>query len=96
MREYLHYKNCKCRKTLVDKLVRECSKNIDEKEMVYSFTLDDYKKVRNSYTIYRVLLVISFLIIIGIISTFICFHRYLKKCNTVVTDINPGTEVTSY
>ena len=30
VREYLDYENCKCRKRLVDKLVEECSENIDE------------------------------------------------------------------
>ena len=28
--EYLDYENCKCRKKLVDKLVKECTENIDE------------------------------------------------------------------
>ena len=28
--EYLDYKNCKCRKKLVDKLVDKCTDNIDE------------------------------------------------------------------
>ena len=28
--EYLDYANCKCRKKLIDKLVEECTKNIDE------------------------------------------------------------------
>ena len=28
--EYLDYSNCKCRKRLVDKLVEECTKNLDE------------------------------------------------------------------
>ena len=28
--EYLDYENCKCRKKLVDKLVDECTENIDE------------------------------------------------------------------
>ena len=27
--EYLDYKSCKCRKRLIDKLVWECSENID-------------------------------------------------------------------
>ena len=31
IREYLDYKNCKCRKKLVDKLVDECTENVDEK-----------------------------------------------------------------
>ena len=28
--EYLDYENCKCRKKLVDKLVEECTENVDE------------------------------------------------------------------
>ena len=32
--EYLDYENCKCRKKIVGKLVEECSKNIDENEMI--------------------------------------------------------------
>ena len=27
--EYLAYKNCRCRKKIIDKLVAECSENID-------------------------------------------------------------------
>ena len=52
--EYLYYKNCTCRKCLVDKLIEECDENIDEKElhptelhsnkMIYKSTLSDYKK----------------------------------------------------
>ena len=30
--EYLDYSNCKCRKKLVDKVVEECTKNIDDVE----------------------------------------------------------------
>ena len=47
--EYLDYKNCKYRKRLIDKLVEECSENIDEKElhsnkMIYNSTLNIMKK----------------------------------------------------
>ena len=31
--EYLDYKNCNCRKKIIDKLVEECSENIDRNEM---------------------------------------------------------------
>ena len=31
--EYLDYKNCKWRKKLVDKLVEECSENVDRNEL---------------------------------------------------------------
>ena len=30
VREYLDYENCTCRKKLIDKLVEECTQNIDE------------------------------------------------------------------
>ena len=49
LEEYVDYKNCKCRKKSVDKLVEECNKNIDEKEihlnkMICNSTLNDYEK----------------------------------------------------
>ena len=40
--EYLDYANCKCKKNLTDKLVKECSENIDKNEMI-SLTLNAYK-----------------------------------------------------
>ena len=48
--EDLDYKNCKCRKSLADKLVEECNENIDEKKlhankMIYNSTLNDHKKI---------------------------------------------------
>ena len=54
--EYLDYKNCECRKKLVDKLVEECNENIDEKElhqnkMIYNSNLNDYEKICSSCTI---------------------------------------------
>ena len=65
--EYLDYKNCKCRRKLVDKLDEECSKNIDENEMIYNEILDDipfnvYKKACGSCTVYIVLFVILLVI----------------------------------
>ena len=39
---YLDYKNCKCRKRLIDKLVEECGENIYGNEIIYSGTLNDY------------------------------------------------------
>ena len=38
--EYLDYKNCKCRKRIIDKLVKECLENIDGNKMLYNETLD--------------------------------------------------------
>ena len=64
---------------IADKLVEECSENIDESEMIFNATLNDYENICGSCTIYIVLFVIAFLIIIGISSAFIYFHWYLKK-----------------
>ena len=68
--EYLDYKNCKCRKTLADKLVEECSENIDGNEMIYNGT---YGNVCKFCTIILVLFVVAFLIITGI-SVYFYFH----------------------
>ena len=38
--EHLDYKNCKCRNKLVDKLVEECTENIDGNKMLHNETLD--------------------------------------------------------
>ena len=38
--EYLDYKNCRCKKRITDKLVEECSENIDGNEMLYNETLN--------------------------------------------------------
>ena len=73
VRKYLDYENCKCREELIDKLVEECSENIDENEMI-SVALNDHERVCGSCTIYIVLFAIAFLIIIGISSAFIYFH----------------------
>ena len=82
--EYLDYKNFKCRKKIVDKLVEECSENIDGSEIIYNGTLnaialDDYGNVCNSCAIYILSFVIFLITSIIISSAFIYFHWYLKK-----------------
>ena len=58
--------------------------------MIYNGTLNDYENIWNSCTIYIVLIVIAFLIIIGISSVFIYFQWYLKS-DTNISNINPDT-----
>ena len=54
--EYLDYKNCKCRKKLIGKLVAECSENIDGNKMIYNGSLIDHKKVMQFlYTIHSII-----------------------------------------
>ena len=51
----------------------------DRSEMIYNGTLNDYKKICSPCTVFKVLLVIAILIIIGIVSAFIYFHWCLKN-----------------
>ena len=79
--ERLDYKNCKCRRKIVDSLVEECSKNIDENGMIYNETLNvslsDYKC--GSCTLYIALFLV-FLVTSTVISTvFIYFYWYSKN-----------------
>ena len=86
--EYLDYKNFKCRKGLIDKLIEECSENIDRNEMIYesdlkgiplnATMLNDYEKIGGSCRVYISLLTIFFMISIRISSVFIYFYWYLK------------------
>ena len=73
--EYLDYENCKCRKKLVDKLVEECTENVDEAKI----TEITENKCKSSCTIYVVIIAIVFTICIGIGTYFIYSHWYLKK-----------------
>ena len=93
--EYLDYENCKCIKSLIDKLVEECSENINENERI-NVNLNDYENKCGSCKIYIILFVIAFFIIIGISSALIHFHWYLKKSNKGVISINPGIETIIY
>ena len=95
--EYLDYKNCKCRKKLIDNLVEECSKNIDGNDMFYNRILDvislnaiplNLKKVCNSCTIYIVLFVVFFIISVCISSVFICFIGIYKRIMFMLS-LNP-------
>ena len=82
--EYLDYKNCKCRNKLADKLVEECSENIDGNEALYNETLNTillnkiplngYKKVCDSCTIYIVLFAVFLITRTAISTVFAYFY----------------------
>ena len=50
--EYLDYENCKCRKGLVDKLVEECSENIDEAKLTEIALFEHENECVYSYSLY--------------------------------------------
>ena len=69
--EYLDYENCKCRKKLVDKLVEECTENIDEVKIAGMTLFERRNECKSSCTIYLVLNVIVFTISFEIDTYFI-------------------------
>ena len=90
--EYLDYENCKCRKKLVDKLVGECTKTVEEVKLAENE--NSYKCC--SCTVYTVLFWIFFTIdICGIGTYFGYFHWYLKKDVTHV-GFNTRTQTDIY
>ena len=81
--EYLDYKNCECKKILVNKLVErscpeECTENIDETRLVAINSTEcnsvEIKCKHNSFTLYIVLFSIPFTVNIEIGSSFLYFH----------------------
>ena len=63
--------------------------------MIHNSTLNDYEKLCSSPTVYIVLFVIAFSMIIGISSAYFYFNWYLKKDITRVK-FNNNTQTTIY
>ena len=80
--EFLDYKNCKCKKELADKLVEECTENIDEVKIASE---NENKNKCSSCILYIVLILINFAINIGIGAYFVYSHWYLKKMFRVLS-----------
>ena len=94
--EYLDYENCKYRKKLVDKLVEECTGNIEETNLVEKTSSKNKNKHKcNSCTLYTVLFSIIFTINIGIAAYFVYYHWYLKNYDACVM-LDTRTETTNY
>ena len=86
--EYLDYVNCKCKKRLIDKLLEKIDEYTDGSKMVYNATLSDYGRVCKSCTLYVVLLIIAFIIIMDISGAYFYFYSTQKKTMLVHCLIN--------
>ena len=75
--EYLDYENCKCSERLVDKLLEQCTKTVEEVKITETKNENTHKC--NSCTLCIVLFSILFTINVGIGTYFVYFHWYLKK-----------------
>ena len=76
--KYLDYSSGKCRKKLIDPLLEECTKNINETKLV-NITVENKNNDRcRSCVVYKVLFWIFFVISCG---TIICivYHVYVNR-----------------
>ena len=71
--EYLDYKNCKCRRKLLDSLVDECTKTIEEVNVTRTGNENSYYEC-NSCTVYIVFMIVILTIFIGIIIYFVYYN----------------------
>ena len=74
--EYLDYKTCKCRRRLVNKLVEECTENVEEAKIIETTLTENIHKC-SSCTLYIVLFSIIFTINIGI-ATYFVYYKYMN------------------
>ena len=82
--EYLDYENCKCRKRLIDKLVEECSENIDEAKLT-EITLFEHKNgCVCYYPVFIVLGVIVLTIYIGV-GAYYVYYKYRNRNKEIVS-----------
>ena len=76
---YLDYKNCKCRKRLVNKLVEECNETIDEVKLTKITLAENENSYKcNSCILYIVLFSIFFTINVGIGAYFV-YYKYTNR-----------------
>ena len=80
--EYLDYKNCTCKKRLVDKLVEECNEAIDEEAEI----IDNNKNKCNSCIVHIVLFSVFFLINVGI-GAYFAYDKYVNCNKKMILDM---------
>ena len=77
--QYLDYKNCVCRKILVDKLVEECNNVVDSDTMCNETLTVASSNDCASLTPYIVLFIVFLSITVIISDVFVYFHWYMNK-----------------
>ena len=94
--EYLDYENCECRKKLADKLVEECTENIEETQLVEKALAENENKHKcSSSTLYIVLFSIIFAINIGI-GVYFAYSRWCLKKDIPSIMLDTRTKTTIY
>ena len=94
--EYLDYLNFKCREKLIDKLIGECTENIEETKLVETLAKNEHKF--SSCKLYIVLFwrfFIFFVINIGI-NVFFTYYKYMNQIKENVPRYNCNYKTTIY
>ena len=79
--EYLDYKNCRCRKKIVDKLIDECTETIEEVKLANITIFENGSCERSSCIVYIALMIVVFKIFTGITVYFVYYNWSLIKNN---------------
>ena len=91
--EYLDYENCKCIKKLIDKLVDECTKTVEEvKPAIITLAENENSYKCSSCTVYIVLMIVFFTIFTGITIYFVYYNWSLIKNNVSCIKFNTHKE----
>ena len=76
----INYENCKYKKHLLDKLVEECTENVEQVKLAKIISAEHQNKNKcSSCTIYIVLFSVIVRSNVGIGTYFICFHWFKKN-----------------
>ena len=80
--KYLDYRNCKCRKKLVDKLIDECTETIEEVKLTEITLFTNENNYKYGYCrVYIVLMIVICTIFTGITIYFVYYNWSLTKNN---------------
>ena len=82
--EYIDYQNCKCRKKFFDKLVEQCTENIDEVKIAEITVSENIYKC-SSYTLHIVLLLTSLQSTLELLIVFF-YYRYMNQKTATIYD----------
>ena len=91
--EYLDYKNCKCRKKLVDKLIDECTETIEGVKLAEITIFENESENKYGFCkVYIVLMIVVFTIFFGITVYFIYYNWSLITNNVSCIKFNTCKE----
>ena len=81
--EYLDCENCKCGKKLVDKLVEECTENVEEVKLAKITSAEDENKHKNKCNFWTLFIVLFSIILV--IGTYFVYYKYMKRDEKTAT-----------